>query len=276
MLALGEMTGAERSVGHISRAEDSDPYLAGIRAAVAREGQTYSQDYREGSGEGVRYSAFDRYTQLARQSLQRLETARTGLTAFRAQAKPLDPTDTQLKSFHQVYDAIPWTDAEQALHGAHFEKLAVPAYADFVDRTVSGQEDLLVAFQELVSAPTPRHILALALAAFIDIIVFLLAWSSGPFFFGGPEQRWLLSAAAIDALDPQIFVPRTRFVLEHWNNVSTGVREEALEAVRAGWLNWIQQHEIQMLPRRIANPAGRLAIALEIAKLSSLSGLAGR
>jgi hypothetical protein len=77
-------------------------------------------------------------------------------------------------------------------------------------------------------------------------------------------------------LDPQIFVPRTRFVLEHWNNVSTGVREEALEAVRAGWLNWIQQHEIQMLPRRIANPAGRLAIALEIAKLSSLSGLAGR
>jgi len=206
VLALGEMTGAERSVGHISRAEDSDPYLAGIRAAVAREGQTYSQDYREGSGEGVRYSAFDRYTQLARQSLQRLETARTGLTAFRAQAKPLDPTDTQLKSFHQVYDAIPWTDAEQALHGAHFEKPAVPAYADFVDRTVSGQEDLLVAFQELVSAPTPRHILALALAAFIDIIVFLLAWSSGPFFFGGPEQRWLLSAAAIDALDPQIFV----------------------------------------------------------------------
>jgi O-antigen ligase len=77
-------------------------------------------------------------------------------------------------------------------------------------------------------------------------------------------------------LDPQIFVPRTRFVLEHWNNVSAGVREEALEAVRAGWLNWIQQHEIQMLPRRIANPAGRLAIALEIAKLSSLSGLAGR
>ena len=70
--------------------------------------------------------------------------------------------------------------------------------------------------------------------------------------------------------------PRTRFVLEHWNNVSTGVREEALEAVRAGWLNWIEQHEIQALSKRIANPAGRLAITLEIAKLSSLSGLAGR
>jgi O-antigen ligase len=77
-------------------------------------------------------------------------------------------------------------------------------------------------------------------------------------------------------LDPQIFAARTRFVLEHWNNVSTGVREEALEAVRAGWLNWIEQREIQTLSRRVRNPAGRLAIALEIAKLSSLSGLAGR
>jgi hypothetical protein len=77
-------------------------------------------------------------------------------------------------------------------------------------------------------------------------------------------------------LDPQLFAARTRFVLEHWNNVSTGVREEALEAVRAGWLNWIEQQEIQALSKRIANPAGRLAITLEIAKLSSLSGLAGR
>ena len=69
---------------------------------------------------------------------------------------------------------------------------------------------------------------------------------------------------------------RTRFVLEHWNNVSTSVREEALEAVRAGWLNWIEQRDIQALSKQIANPAGRLAITLEIAKLSSLSGLAGR
>lgn len=206
VLALEEMTGAERSVGHISRAEDADPYLAGIRAAVAREAQTYAQDYKEGSGEGVRYSAFDRYTQLTRQSLQRMESARASLAAFRAQAKPLDPSDKQLKSFHQAYDAVPWADAEKALHGAPIEKPSVPAYSDFVDRTVSGQEDLLVAFEELFNAPTARHILALALAAFIDIIVFLLAWSSGPYFFGGPEQHWLVSAAAIDALDPQIFV----------------------------------------------------------------------
>ena len=77
-------------------------------------------------------------------------------------------------------------------------------------------------------------------------------------------------------LDPQLFAARTRFVLEHWNNISTSVREEALEAVRAGWLTWIERQEIQTLPKRIANPAGRLAITLEIAKLSSLSGLAGR
>jgi O-antigen ligase len=77
-------------------------------------------------------------------------------------------------------------------------------------------------------------------------------------------------------LDPQIFAARTRFVLEHWNQVSTSVREETLEAVRAGWFNWIEQQEIQTLSKRIANPAGRLAIALEMAKLSSLTGLAGR
>jgi hypothetical protein len=77
-------------------------------------------------------------------------------------------------------------------------------------------------------------------------------------------------------LDPQIFAARTRFVLEHWNDVSTSVREEALEAVRAGWLNWIEQHEIQTLAKRVANPAGRLAISLETARLSSLTGLAGK
>ncbi len=71
IIALQEMTEAEKTHGHISRAQDADPYLAGIRAAVAREGQTYAEGYREGSGEGVRYSAFDRYTKLAEQSLSR-------------------------------------------------------------------------------------------------------------------------------------------------------------------------------------------------------------
>jgi O-antigen ligase len=77
-------------------------------------------------------------------------------------------------------------------------------------------------------------------------------------------------------LDLQIFGARTRFVLEHWNEVSTSVREDALEAVRASWLNWIGQYEIQTLAKRVANPAGRLAITLETAKLSSLTGLAGK
>jgi O-antigen ligase len=89
-------------------------------------------------------------------------------------------------------------------------------------------------------------------------------------------SRLLEKSYLVAPLDPQIFAARTRFVLEHWNEVSTAVREEALEAVRAGWLNWIEQHEIQSLASRIANPAGRLAISLETAKLSSLTGLAGK
>ena len=65
VLALQEMTEAEKTHGLISRAQDADPYLANIRAAVAREAQTYADNYKEGAGAGVRYSAFDRYTKLA-------------------------------------------------------------------------------------------------------------------------------------------------------------------------------------------------------------------
>jgi hypothetical protein len=82
----------------------------------------------------------------------------------------------------------------------------VPAYSDFVDRAASGQEDLVIAFTELFTAPTSRHVLAFTLAAFIDLIVFLLAYASGPFFFGAPEARWVAAAAALDALDQQVFV----------------------------------------------------------------------
>jgi hypothetical protein len=94
---------------------------------------------------------------------------------------------------------------EPALHAGRIEKPPVPAYADFVDRTVSGQEDLLVAFQELFTAPTPRHAFALALAAFIDVVVFLLAFASGPYFFGTAEHRWISAGAALEGLDHQIF-----------------------------------------------------------------------
>ena len=76
-------------------------------------------------------------------------------------------------------------------------------------------------------------------------------------------------------LDPQIFPARTRFVLEHWDQISIGVRKETLDAVRAGWMSWIEKQEILYLAKRIANPSGRLAIALEVEKLSALTGLAG-
>ena len=92
-------------------------------------------------------------------------------------------------SFRQVYDAIPWNDVTEALHSAKIERPPVPNYADFVDRTVTSQEDLLVAFRELIAAPTARHVFSFALAAFIDITVFLLAFASGPHFFGSSEQR---------------------------------------------------------------------------------------
>jgi hypothetical protein len=206
VLALEEMTAAEKSIGFISRAQDTDPYLARVRDAVAKEAQTYSATYPEGSGSGLRYTAFDRYTKVARQSGERLQIAQRAVAEFRGQLKPLDPTDNQLRGFRQVYDAISWNDVTDALHTAKIERPPVPNYADFVDHTVTGQEDLLVAFQGLLTAPTARHVFSFALAAFIDIVVFLLAFASGPYFFGSSEQRWLAASAALDGLDEQIFV----------------------------------------------------------------------
>ena len=205
IVALQEMTEAEKTHGHISRAQDADPYLANVRAAVAREAQTYAEGYREGSGEGVRYSAFDRYTKLAQQSLGEMQRSQAQLAGFVVQAKPLDSTEKQLSTYRQVYDNVPWANIEQALHSGALAKPPVPAYSEFVDRTVSSQEDLLIAFEELFTTPTPRHAFALALAMFIDVIVFLLAFASGPYFFGTAEHRWVSAGAALEGIDHQVF-----------------------------------------------------------------------
>jgi hypothetical protein len=205
VLALEEMTTAEKSHGYISRAQDADPYLAHVRQAVAEEARTYSSAYPEGTGEGVRYTAFDRYRKLAQQAVEKMQESQRALVEFRTRLKPLDPSDRQLREFRQAYDAVPWQEVETTLHAARFEKPAAPNYADFVDHPASSQEDLLLAFQELATAPTHKHVFALALAAFIDIIVFLLAYASGPYFFGSAEQRWFAAAAALDGLDEQVF-----------------------------------------------------------------------
>jgi hypothetical protein len=206
VLALGEMSAAEKSVGFISRAQDADPYLRSVRDAVAKEAQTYSAAYPEGSGQGLRYTAFDRYTKLARQQAERLQAAQNAIAEFRERLKPLDQTESQLRGFRQLYDGMPWNDVTEALHSAKIERPQVPAYSDFIDHSINGQEDLLIAFQELFTAPTARHVFSFALAAFIDIIVFLLAWASGPYFFGSSEQGWVASCASMDGLDEQIFV----------------------------------------------------------------------
>jgi hypothetical protein len=205
VLALDEMTSAEKTVGHISRAQDADPYLMKVRDAVAKEAQTYSATYREGSGEGLRYTAFDRYAKLTRQALERLQAAQRSLTDLRTRLKPLDPTETQLRTFRQAYDTIPWNDVNDALHSTNVERPVIPEYASFVDRTTGGQEDLMIALEELFTAPTSRHILSFALALFIDVIVFLVAFASGPHLFGSSEQRWLRASASVDDLNEQVF-----------------------------------------------------------------------
>jgi hypothetical protein len=204
VLALEEMAAAEKAHGYISRATDQDPYLAKIRQAVAAEAASYGASYPEGQGAGLRYTAFDRHASLARQTVARLQESQKALADFRAGLEPLDPTDQQLRAYRQVFDGLPWNDVREQLH-APVELPAVPEYSAFVDRSATGQEDLVIAFTELLTAPTARHVVALALAAFIDLVVFLLAYASGPYFFGAPEERWLRAGAALDAADDQVF-----------------------------------------------------------------------
>jgi hypothetical protein len=206
VLALQEMTEAEKTHGYISRAQDSDPYLASIREAVAKEAQSYNSNYKEGTGVGLRYTAFDRYEKLARESLSQIEQARTAMATFRATSKPTEASDQQLKRFREAYDQIPWSEVEKTIHAGKLARPDLPSYADNVDKTASQQEDLMVAFTELFTNPGGRHIFSLALAAFIDIVVFLLAYSSGPYFFGAPEQRWCEAGAALDASQSPLFV----------------------------------------------------------------------
>ncbi|MGD0499061.1 MAG: hypothetical protein ABSC23_11555 [Bryobacteraceae bacterium] len=205
VVALDEMAAAEESHGWISRAQDADPFLARVREAVALEAQTYSRSYREGAGEGLRYTAFNRYAKLARETLTQLQAAQVSLASARSLLKPLEPTEEQLQVFRRAYETIPWAAIEEAVHHS-VEKPPVPSYADFVDRSVSGQEDLILAFQELITTPSSRHISAFALAAFIDIIVFLLAYASGPHVLGIPHQVWLRAGAALDGRDERTFI----------------------------------------------------------------------
>jgi hypothetical protein len=205
VLALQELTIAEKTSGYVSRAQDTDPYLAKVREAVALEAKTYRANYREGAGEGVRYTAFTRYVELAEQAVERIGEARKALAAFQAHTKPLDSTEDQLRAFRQAYNAIPWTDVEEQLHAVKLNRAAIPAYSDFVDHSASSQEDLILAFKGLFTAPTTTHISALALAAFIDCVVFLLAFAAGPHFAGSPHRLWLRAGAVLDGKSEHAF-----------------------------------------------------------------------
>jgi len=204
VLALEALLEEEKTQGHASLGQDQDPYLARVREAVALEARSLG-GLQEGAGPGARHAAFDRHLRMARQALEHLQASRQALTSFQAGLRPLDPSEQQLRAYREVYDAVPWREVEDALHDPRFQQPVLPALGDHLDRTASGQEDLLLAFQELATAPGPRHILALLLAAFIDLIVFLVAAASAPHLAGAPEARWAAAGAALDASDPQVF-----------------------------------------------------------------------
>ncbi|MEZ5355546.1 MAG: hypothetical protein R2762_23165 [Bryobacteraceae bacterium] len=205
VVALEEMTEAEKTHGGISRGKDADPYLDRIRGAVAAEAKSYEAGYREGAGAGVRYTAFDRHTKLARQAVAEVERGIETVRQTKASLRAEMPAEEQYRRFRQSYDSLPWGPAEQLLEGSAQARPALPSYSDFVESAGSGQENLMRSLEELVTAPGSRHVFSLALAAFIDIVVFLLAWSSGPYFHGDSEDRWLAAGAVLDSTPDHAF-----------------------------------------------------------------------
>jgi hypothetical protein len=231
VVALEEMASAEKAHGFIARGGDADPYLAKVRAAVAEEARTVGQVYREGSGEGLRYTAFERHAKIARQGLEGLTAGRKQLAEFRAGSKANEGSEQQIRRYREAYDAVPWAELEAQLHAARVERPPVPTLGEHVDQTSSGQEELLLAFTELVTAPGGRHVFAFLLAAFIDVIVFLLAYASGPHLAGAPERRWPAAAAALEDKDAQVFV---RDLLRKFEAGGRGEARVAASALTAG------------------------------------------
>lgn len=206
VVALDEMTAAERLHGHVSKSGDADPYLDTIRQSVAKEAQAIGESYREGSGSGVRYTAFERHARLTSEALREVQTAQRGLSEWRASAKPSETSEEQLRRFRAAYDAVPWATIERLLGRTLNDRPAVPQYTNFVDQSASSQEELLRAFSELAEKPGGRNYFALLLAAFIDVVIFLLAFASGPYFHGNQETRWSRGGAVMDAVDEQVFL----------------------------------------------------------------------
>jgi hypothetical protein len=207
VLALSEMAAAEKTHGRMLQGQDSDPYLAAVKQSIAQESQSAAAGpVRGGGGEGITYLAFSRAAKVAQQSVDRMLESQRKLTAFRSQTKPSDSSEEQLRDFREVYSTMPWDDMEKALHTGRFEKPEMPKYSNFIDQSANGQEDLLMAFKQLVTNPGGYHTLAFALALFVDAIVSLLAYAAGPVLFGNAEKRWFAAGAALDALDSQVFV----------------------------------------------------------------------
>ncbi|MCC6294627.1 MAG: hypothetical protein IT164_18385 [Bryobacterales bacterium] len=242
LAALEEMTEAERRHGYISRAPDADPALNAIRESVAREVSALGASYREGAGEGARYTAFDRHTKLMRVTLAELQAAQRTLAAWRAESGPGQPSDQQLRRFHAFYDSLPWTAIARASGAPAANRPPPPSLSQYLDTTGSGQEDLMQAFRDLFASPTSRHIFALTLAAFIDAVIFLLAFSSGPYLHGNEEDRHRAAAAALDATEEQVFV---RGLLR-----KTGPGGHGLAQVEAAALTPGEQHFCLSLAQR--------------------------
>ena len=153
VLALEEMTAAEKAHGYISRAAGPGPVPRARPRGGGARGRELRRRLPRGPGPGPALHGL----RPARRARPADGRAPPGVAAG-ARGVPRGPQAARLDrgsscaAFRQVFDGVPWSDVRETLH-AEVEVPAVPAYSDFVDRAASGQEDLVIAFTELFTGP---------------------------------------------------------------------------------------------------------------------------
>ena len=65
-----------------------------------------------------------------------------------------------------------------------------------------------------------------------------------------------------------VFLWRTEFVFENWQDAPADIRALALRETRAFYSIWAQREKIELMAARIRNPSGRLAMELVLMRAS--------
>lgn len=84
-------------------------------------------------------------------------------------------------------------------------------------------------------------------------------------------QEALARSYRFDPLGPEAGLWRVRFCYEHWTELRPELRREAMREVEIRWRLW-QKDQLRAAAKEVADPAGRLALSVQLAALKRTAG----